>query len=416
MVAKVLKRKEAKKEPRLDLFAWEGTDKKGGKVSGESRGANITLVKSELRRQGINPKKIKKKSMRGFGSGKKKITAKDIALFSRQLATMMSSGVPLVQSFEIIGRGHDNPSMQDLILAIKADVEGGNTLTDAMRKHPYYFDDLYCNLVQAGEQAGILEGLLHKIALYKEKVEAIKGKIKKALFYPVAIVVVAFIITTILMIFVIPQFEELFKGFGADLPAMTRVVINISAIFQAWWWAIFGGIGGAVYGLIEAKKRSRKVSQNIDRMLLKLPILGEIVTKATVARFARTLSTMFAAGVPLVEGMTTVAGASGNIVYETAILKIRDNVASGMSLQASMRQTGLFSNMVVQMVAIGEEAGSLDAMLGKVADYYEQEVDDAVDGLSSLLEPIIMAVLGVIIGGLVVAMYLPIFQMGNVVK
>ena len=411
MVAKAIKKKEAK----LDLFVWEGTDKKGGKVSGETRSANITLVKNELRRQGINPKKIKKKTMRGFGSGKKRITAKDIALFSRQLATMMSSGVPLVQSFEIIGRGHDNPSMQDLILAIKADVEGGNTLTDAMRKHPYYFDDLYCNLVQAGEQAGILEGLLHKIALYKEKVEAIKGKIKKALFYPVAIVVVAFIITAILMIFVIPQFESMFKGFGADLPALTKFVIELSEIFQKWWWAMFGGAGGVVYGLVEAKKRSRKVNQALDRMLLKLPILGEIVTKATVARFARTLSTMFAAGVPLVEGMATVAGASGNIVYEAAILKIRDNVASGMSLQASMRQTGLFSNMVVQMVAIGEEAGSLDAMLGKVADYYEQEVDDAVDGLSSLLEPIIMVVLGVLIGGLVVAMYLPIFKLGAVV-
>lgn len=415
MVAKVIKRKEAKKEPKLDLFIWEGTDKKGATVSGETRGANAALVKNELRRQGINPKKIKKKTMRGFGSGKKKITAKDIALFSRQLATMMSSGVPLVQSFEIIGRGHENPSMQDLILAIKADVEGGNTLTEAMRKHPYYFDELYCNLVQAGEQAGILEGLLHKIALYKEKVEAIKGKIKKAMFYPTAVVVVAFIITAILMIFVIPQFEELFKGFGADLPAMTRAVIEISGIFQKWWWAIFGGIGGIIYGIVEAKRRSQKVSHAIDRMLLKLPILGDIVTKATVARFARTLSTMFAAGVPLVEGMTTVAGASGNIVYETAILKIRDNVASGLSLQASMRQTGLFSNMVVQMVAIGEEAGSLDAMLGKVADYYEQEVDDAVDGLSSLLEPIIMSVLGVLIGGLVVAMYLPIFKMGSVV-
>ena len=413
MVAKAIKKKEVK----LDLFSWEGTDKKGAKVSGETRSANAALVKSELRRQGILPKKIKKKTLGGFGGArKKKITAKDIALFSRQLATMMSSGVPLVQSFEIIGRGHDNPAMQDLVLAIKADVEGGNTLTDAMRKHPYYFDDLYCNLVEAGEQAGILESLLHKIALYKEKVEAIKGKIKKALFYPAAVVVVAFIITTILMIFVIPQFEDLFKGFGADLPAMTKVVIEISRIFQAWWWAIFGGIGGVIYGLMEAKRRSRKVNQAIDRMLLKLPILGEIVTKATVARFARTLSTMFAAGVPLVEGMTTVAGASGNIVYEEAILKIRDNVASGLSLQASMRQTGLFSNMVVQMVSIGEEAGSLDAMLGKVADFYEQEVDDAVDGLSSLLEPIIMAVLGVIIGGLVVAMYLPIFKMGSVVN
>jgi len=294
-------------------------------------------------------------------------------------------------------------------------VEGGNSFTEALAKHPYYFDSLFCNLVHAGEQAGILETLLHKIATYKEKIEAIKGKIKKALFYPAAIVVVAFIITAILMIFVIPQFEELFKGFGAELPAFTKFVVELSKIFQQWWWAIFGVAGGVVYGMIEAKKRSPKVSQLIDRALLKMPVLGDIVTKATVARFARTLSTMFAAGVPLVEAMTTVAGASGNIVYEKAILKIRDEVATGMSLQMAMRQCGLFSNMVVQMVAIGEEAGSLDAMLAKIADFYEEEVDNAVDGLSSLLEPIIMAVLGVLVGGLVVAMYLPIFKMGQVV-
>ncbi len=399
----------------MDLFTWEGTDKKGAKVAGETRSGNAALLKADLRRQGINPIKVNKKRISPFGASKKKITAKDIAIFSRQIATMMSSGVPLVQSFEIIGRGHDNPSMQDLILKIKADVEGGNSFTEALAKHPYYFDSLFCNLVHAGEQAGILETLLHKIATYKEKIEAIKGKIKKALFYPAAIVVVAFIITAILMIFVIPQFEELFKGFGAELPAFTKFVVELSKIFQQWWWAIFGVAGGAVYGMIEAKKRSPKVSQLMDRALLKLPVLGEIVTKATVARYARTLSTMFAAGVPLVEAMTTVAGASGNIVYEKAILKIRDEVATGMSLQMAMRQCGLFSNMVVQMVAIGEEAGSLDAMLAKIADFYEEEVDNAVDSLSSLLEPIIMAVLGVLVGGLVVAMYLPIFKMGQVV-
>lgn len=404
-----------KKAVKMDLFTWEGTDKKGAKVTGEARSGNAALLKADLRRQGINPLKVNKKRLPAFGASKKKITAKDIAIFSRQIATMMSSGVPLVQSFEIIGRGHDNPSMQDLILKIKADVEGGNSFTEALAKHPYYFDSLFCNLVHAGEQAGILETLLHKIATYKEKIEAIKGKIKKALFYPAAIVVVAFIITAILMIFVIPQFEELFKGFGAELPAFTKFVVELSKIFQQWWWAIFGGLGGAIYGMIEAKKRSPKVSQMIDRALLKMPVLGEIVTKATVARYARTLSTMFAAGVPLVEAMTTVAGASGNIVYEKAILKIRDEVATGMSLQMAMRQCGLFSNMVVQMVAIGEEAGSLDAMLAKIADFYEEEVDNAVDSLSSLLEPIIMAVLGVLVGGLVVAMYLPIFKMGQVV-
>lgn len=404
------------KEQKMDVFVWEGTDRKGAKVTGETRSGNIALVKADLRKQGINPLKVNKKSLPAFGKRKKKITAKDIAIFSRQLATMMSSGVPLVQSFEIIGRGHENPAMQDLVLKVKADVEGGNSLTEALAKHPYYFDTLYCNLVQAGEQAGILETLLHKIALYKEKIEAIKGKIKKALFYPTAVIVAAFIITAILMIFVIPQFQTLFSSFGADLPALTKIVIEISKIFQTWWWAIFGGLGGAIYAMIEAKKRSPKVQQTMDRVMLRLPIVGDIVTKATVARYARTLSTMFAAGVPLVEAMTTVAGASGNVVYEKAILKIRDEVSTGISLQMAMRQSELFANMVVQMVAIGEEAGSLDAMLAKVADFYEQEVDNAVDGLSSLLEPIIMAVLGLIIGTLIVAMYLPIFKMGEVVR
>jgi type IV pilus assembly protein PilC len=396
-------------------FVWEGTDKQGKRVKGESRGATMALVKADLRRQGIVPLKVRKKAMPLFGKRKKKITSKDIAVFSRQLATMMAAGVPLVQSFEIVGRGHENPSMQELILAVKTDVEGGSALAEALAKHPLHFDDLFCNLVHAGEQAGILENLLDKIATYKEKIEAIKSKIKKALFYPTAIIVVAFIITAILMIFVIPQFEDMFKSFGADLPALTKMVIEISAIFQAYWWAIFGGLGLAVYAFIYTKKRSRKFNEYFDRFLLKIPVVGELVTKATIARFARTLSTMFAAGMPLVEAMETVAEASGNIVYEQAILRMRDDVATGTQLNVTMKQTDKFPNMVVQMVAIGEETGAVDAMLAKVADFYEAEVDDMVDGLSSLMEPLIMAVLGVLIGGLVVAMYLPIFKMGSVV-
>jgi type IV pilus assembly protein PilC len=375
----------------------------------------MALVKADLRRQGITPLKVRKKPKSLFGARKKKITSKDIAVFSRQLATMMSAGVPLVQAFEIVGRGHENPSMQELIMAVKADVESGTALAESLAKHPLYFDDLFCNLVNAGEQAGILETLLDKIATYKEKVEAIKGKIKKALFYPTAIVIVAFIITAILLIFVIPQFESMFQGFGADLPALTQLVIGLSQVFQEWWWAIFGGLGGAVYGLIQLKKRSRKFNHAMDRVVLKLPIIGEIITKATIARFARTLSTMFAAGMPLVEAMETVAEASGNSVYTEAILGMRDEVATGTQINVCMKATGLFPNMVVQMVSIGEETGAVDSMLAKVADFFEEEVDNMVDGLSSLLEPVIMAVLGVLIGGLVVAMYLPIFKMGEVV-
>lgn len=405
----------AAKAIKDSLFAWEGADKRGARVKGETRGNNIAVIKADLRRQGINPIKVSKKSTLFSGVSKKKITAKDIAVFSRQLATMMSAGVPLVQSFEIIGRGHDNPAMQDLILGIKADVEGGSSLTEALSKHPLYFDELYCNLVRAGEHAGILEGLLHKIADYKEKIENIKGKIKKAMFYPAAVVVVAFIVTTILLIYVVPQFEDLFKGFGADLPAFTLFVLGLSKFFQAWWWAIFGGLFLALYGFIEMKRRSRKLQHSLDRALLKFPILGPILTKAAIARYARTLSTMFAAGVPLVEAMQSVAGAAGNIVYSDAILQMRDNVSTGQQLQLAMRQTELFPNMVVQMVAIGEESGSLDAMLSKVADFYEEEVDNAVDSLSSLLEPLIMVVLGVLIGGLIIAMYLPIFKLGSVI-
>jgi type IV pilus assembly protein PilC len=402
---------------KQDMFVWEGSDRSGKRLKGEMSGASDSLVKATLRRQGITPLKVKKKpkSLLGGGAGKKKITPKDIAIFTRQLATMISAGVPLVQSFEIVGRGHENPAMQDLILNVKADVEAGNNLADALGKHPIYFDELYVNLVRAGEAAGILETLLQKVATYKEKTEAIKAKIKKALTYPIAIMVVAFIVTAILMIFVIPQFSEMFKGFGADLPALTQIVIDLSKIFVAYWWAIFGGLIGAVVAFIQARKRSRAFNHFMDRMLLQVPVFGQLVNKAAIARYARTLGTMFAAGVPLVEAMQSVAGASGNIVYEMAILRMRDEIATGTQLQAAMREAQLFPNMVVQMTAIGEESGSLDSMLSKVADFFEAEVDDAVDNLSALMEPMIMAVLGVLIGGLVVAMYLPIFKMGQVV-
>lgn len=398
-----------------NMFLWEGTDKGGKKVKGEMSGTSDALIKATLRRQGINPTKVKKKPKALFGGAKKKIVPKDISIFSRQLATMMSSGVPLVQSFEIVGRGHENPSMQELILTIKANVEAGNTLADSLAKHPLQFDDLYVNLVRAGEAAGILEELLDKIATYKEKVEAIKGKIKKALFYPAAVLVMAFVVTAVLMIFVIPQFAALFADFGADLPAMTQVVVNMSNFFVAKWYLIFGVVFGGVYGITQAHRRSRPFRNALQRMSLKMPVFGDILVKATIARFARTLATMFAAGVPLVEAMDSVAGAAGNIVYSEAIYRMRDEIATGTQLQVSMRDTNLFPNMVVQMVAIGEESGSIDHMLGKVADFYEEEVDNAVDAMSSLMEPLIMAVLGVLIGGMVIAMYLPIFKMGQVV-
>ncbi|MCB1738903.1 MAG: type II secretion system F family protein [Gammaproteobacteria bacterium] len=401
---------------KANMFVWEGTDRQGRKVKGEMSGNSDALVKAVLRRQGINPVKVKKKSKPLFGgNGGKKITTKDIAVFSRQMATMMSSGVPLVQSFEIVGRGHENPRMQDLVLNVKAEVEAGNTLGDSLAKHPLYFDNLFVNLVRAGEAGGILETLLDKIATYKEKTEAIKGKIKKAMFYPAAVLIMAFVITAVLMIFVIPQFGAMFKDFGAELPALTKMVMSMSDFFVEYWWAIFGGIGGVIFGFISLKKRSKRFRDIMDRVSLKLPVLGDIVEKATIARFARTLSTMFAAGVPLVEAMDSVAGAAGNLVYGNAILRMRDEIATGQQLQVAMRDTGLFPNMVVQMVAIGEESGSIDQMLGKVADFYEEEVDNAVDAMSSLIEPMIMAILGVLIGGLVVAMYLPIFKMGEVV-
>jgi type IV pilus assembly protein PilC len=395
---------------KLATFSWEGVDKKGRKVRGETSAVSVAYVNATLRRQGINPVKVRKKAKSLF-SRKKKITPKDVAIFTRQLSTMITAGIPIVQSFEIVGKGHENPSMQELITSIRQDVESGTNLTTALGKHPLYFDALYCNLVAAGETAGILDTILDKVATYKEKIEAIKGKIKSALFYPAAVVVVAFIITSVLLIFVIPQFESLFKSFGADLPAFTLLVIGISRVFQDYWWLIFGVLGGAVFFLGYTYKRSIKMQHALDRLILKAPIVGVIVRKATIARFARTLSTMFAAGVPLIESLDSVAGASGNRVYYEGVMAIKAEVSTGMQLQAAMGNTGLFPNMVVQMVAIGEESGELDAMLSKVADFYEREVDDSVAALSSLLEPIIMAFLGIIVGGLVIAMYLPIFKL-----
>ncbi|VAW99095.1 Type IV fimbrial assembly protein PilC [hydrothermal vent metagenome] len=396
-------------------FLWEGKDRKGQKVKGESPGSNIALVKANLRRQGINPTKVRKKSKPLFGGGKTKVKAADISIFARQLSTMMNAGVPLVQSFEIIGKGHENKGMQDLLLKVKTDIEGGSNLSDSLAKHPYHFDELFCNLVRAGEHAGILDNILDKVATYKEKTEAIKAKIKKAMTYPAAIIVVSLLITTLLMLKVIPQFEDLFAGFGADLPAPTKFVIAMSKFFQSYWLIMFVIIGGAVYGVMQLKKKSLAFNHGMDKVMLKLPILGTIVRKAAIARYARTLATMFAAGVPLVEAMDSVSGAVGNVVYGEAVKRIRDEVATGTQLNVAMRNVNLFPNMVVQMTAIGEESGSIDIMLGKVADFYEAEVDDAVENMSSLIEPFIMVFLGGLIGGLVIAMYMPIFQMGKVV-
>ncbi len=395
-------------------FLWEGTDRQGKKVKGKAMAPDEAQVRADLRRQGVVPTRIKKQS-KGLFSGGGKITTGDIAIFSRQLATMLAAGIPLVQAFEIVGNGHENAAMQKLILAIKADVEGGSSLAEALAKHPLYFDDLFVNLVESGEQAGALETLLDKIATYKEKTEAIKKKIKKALTYPAAVLVVAFIVTTILLIFVIPSFEDLFKGFGADLPTFTRMVIDLSAFVRSQGFYIAVILGGAVGAFLYFKKRSRQFRHFLDRLMLKTPIIGAIMQKAAIARYARTLSTMFAAGVPLVEALESVAGATGNIVYEQAVLQMRDEVATGQRLQIAMENTDLFPNMVIQMIAVGEESGSLDDMSAKVADFYEEDVDNAVDNLSSLLEPMIMAILGVLVGGLVVAMYLPIFKLGAVV-
>lgn len=390
-------------------YTWEGKDKAGKLIKGEMRAAGVEVVNSTLRRQGIRVTKIAKTKSSGS------INDKDITLFTRQLATMMKSGVPLLQAFDIVGKGHSNPAVGKLLMDIKLDVETGSSLANAFRKYPLYFDSLFCNLVAAGEAAGILDNLLDRLATYKEKIQAIKGKIKSALFYPISIIVVAFVITAVIMIFVIPAFKELFQGFGADLPGPTLMVMAISDFFVEFWWAIFGGIGAGFYGFFYAWKRSIAMQRVMDKLILKLPIFGDVIRKATVARWSRTLSTMFAAGVPLVEALDSVAGAAGNYVYYEATKRIQTEVSTGSSLVAAMTETQVFSSMVLQMVAIGEEAGSLDAMLSKIADFFEAEVDNAVEALSSLMEPMIMVVLGTLIGGMVVAMYLPIFKMGQVV-
>jgi type IV pilus assembly protein PilC len=394
-------------------FQWEGTDRKGARVKGVTQGPNENAVRMNLRRQGVNPLRVRR-NIELFKT-KKSIKSADIAIFSRQLATMMAAGVPLVQALEIVGRGHDNPSMSELILGIKTNIESGRSLAESLAQYPLHFDDLFVHLVDAGERSGTLETLLDKIATYKEKTEKIKKKVKKALVYPTAVIVVAFIVTGIMLYFVVPQFQALFEGFGADLPAFTKMVVSLSDFVREYWWLMFLVVGGSIFGFIFFKKRSLKMRRALDRIGLKFPVVGDILYKSAVARFARTLSTMFAAGVPLVEALVSVAKASGNIVFEDAINVMRDQVAAGQQLQLAMQQSNLFPNMAVQMVAIGEESGSLDQMCAKVAEFYEEEVDNLVDALTSLLEPLIMSVLGVLVGGLVVAMYLPIFKLGQAI-
>ena len=400
-----------KQEVKEFTFLWTGKNKAGKIVRGEQRATSEAVVNATLRRQGILVTKVTKQKFRGG----RKVSEKDIALFTRQLATMMKSGVPLLQTFDIVGRGHDNPAVGKLLLDIKSDVETGSSLSQAFRKFPLYFDPLYCNLVAAGEQAGILETLLDRLATYKEKMLAIKSKIKSAMFYPIAVIIVAFIITAVIMIFVIPAFKDVFKSFGADLPTPTLLVIAISDYFVEYWWLIFGAIGGGLFAFFYTWKRSEKMQFFLDRLFLRLPVFGPIIRKAVIARWTRTLATMFAAGVPLVESLESVGGAAGNFVYKEGTKQIQGEVSTGTSLTSAMQNTSLFPNMVNQMVAIGEESGALDSMLGKVADFFEAEVDDAVEALSSLMEPIIMVVLGVLIGGMVIAMYLPIFKLGAVV-
>ncbi|MEM0514941.1 type II secretion system F family protein [Pseudoalteromonas sp. YIC-827] len=398
-----------------DTFQWVGVSSRGKKLEGELSGTSIALVKAQLRKQGITPSKVKRKPKALFGSGQKKITAKDIAILTRQLATMLLAGVSLVQAIDMIADGSENPSVKNLLNNIGEEVKAGHPLSSALRKYPKYFDDLYCDLVASGEQSGALDRIFDRVALYKEKAEALKSKIKKALFYPTAVIVVAIIVTSILLVFVVPQFKDIFDGFGAELPAFTLMVIAISEFMQAYWWVALLVTVISGYLFAQARMRNKKFSDKVDAYILKIPVIGMILNKAAVARYARTLSTTFAAGVPLVDALDSAAGASGNAVYRDAILEIKAEVSSGNPMNWAMRNSNIFPDMVIQMVAIGEESGSLDDMLAKVATIYEQEVDDAVDGLSSLLEPLIMSVLGVLVGGLIIAMYLPIFQLGNVV-
>jgi type IV pilus assembly protein PilC len=404
----------ADKALKMSAFTWEGTDRKGVKIKGEMTGLNPALVKAQLRKQGINPTRVRKKSVSIFSRGKK-IKPLDIALFTRQLATMLGAGVPLLQSFDIISEGFDNPNMRKLVDDVKQDVAAGNSLSSSLRKKPQYFDDLYCNLVDAGEQSGALETLLDRVATYKEKTEQLKKKIKKAMTYPAAVVVVAIIVSAILLIKVVPQFQSVFEGFGAELPAFTLMVIGMSEALQEWWFIVLLVLFGLGFAFQAAHKRSEKFRDGIDRFLLKVPVVGAILYKSAIARYARTLSTTFAAGVPLVDALDSVSGATGNVVFRNAVDKIKQDVSTGMQLNFSMRTTAVFTSMAVQMTAIGEESGALDEMLDKVATFYEEEVDNMVDSLTALMEPMIMAVLGVLVGGLIIAMYLPIFQLGSVV-
>lgn len=402
-------------QPEQQDYLWEGIDKTKTKTKGEIAARSELIAKVELKRQGYRVTKIKKKPKPLFSARQKPITSGDIAVFARQLATMLASGIALVQAMDIVAKGHENPSMQALLLGIKSDIEGGDSLADSLKRRPLYFDELFCNLVESGEQAGVLESLLAKIATYKEKTESMKKKIKKALTYPIAVLVVAFIVTAILLLFVVPVFEDLFKSFGADLPSFTRMVIDMSKWLQQWWWLVVGIVVAVFYTFTYFKKRSPAFNHSLDKLLLQLPVVGLIINKSAIARFSRTLSTMSAAGVPLVEALQSVAGACGNIIYAEVVMKMREDVATGQRLQFAMQQAKIWPNMVQQMVAIGEEAGSMDAMLAKVADFYEEEVDNLVDNLSSLMEPVIMVVLGILVGGLIVAMYLPIFKMGAAV-
>lgn len=404
----------AAKQPKASTYIWEGKNRQGAQMSGEIDGHDLALIKAQLRKQGITPTKVRKKGTQLFGGGKK-IKPMDIALFTRQMATMMKAGVPLLQSFDIIGEGLDNPNMRKLIETIKNDIAGGNTFAGSLRKHPQYFDDLYCNLVDAGEQAGALEALLERVATYKEKTEALKSKIKKAMNYPIAVVAVAFIVTAILLIKVVPQFEEVFASFDAELPAFTQMVIGISEFVQESGLYLLLGLIALIFAVRYFHRNSENFRDNVDRFLLKAPVVGDIIYKSSVARFARTLATTFAAGVPLVDALDSVAGATGNVVFRNAVMKVKADVSSGTQLNVSMRSTGVFPSMALQMTSIGEESGALDTMLDKVASYYEAEVDNSVDGLTALMEPIIMSVLGVLVGGLIIAMYLPIFQLGAVV-
>jgi type IV pilus assembly protein PilC len=405
----------ASKTAKAIVFTWEGTDKKGAKMSGELTGHNPALVKAQLRKQGINPTKVRKKPVSIFGGAGKKIKPLDIAFFSRQMATMMKAGVPLLQSFDIISEGSENPNMRKLIEEVKSEVAAGNSFATALRQKPQYFDDLYCNLVDAGEQAGALESLLDRVATYKEKTEALKAKIKKAMTYPIMVMVMAFVVSGIMLLYVVPKFQDIFSSFGAELPAFTLMVMGLSKIVQQWWLIILTLIFGGVFLFRRSYKSSQNVRDSVDRSLLKFPVIGQLIYKSSIARFARTLSTTFAAGVPLVEALDSVAGATGNVVFRNAVNKVKQDVSTGMQLNFSMRATNVFPALAIQMTAIGEESGALDSMLDKVATYYEDEVDNMVDNLTSMMEPLIMAVLGVIVGGLVIAMYLPIFKLGSVV-